>query len=87
MVDSDVILGMDSFHAINRCQHSSSQVSVSNEPVLEWKNSSAVFMGRFISYFKAKKLVFKGCVYYLFHNDSSVEIPRIQLVSVEKDFP
>ena len=43
--------------------------------------------GRFISYLKARKLVSKGCVYHLVRvNDSSVEIPHIQLVPIVKEF-
>ncbi|KAH0720138.1 hypothetical protein KY284_005168 [Solanum tuberosum] len=59
-----------------------------DEPILEWKSSSAVPKGRFISYLKARKLVSKGCVYHLVRvNDSSVEIPLIQSVTVVKEFP
>ena len=44
--------------------------------------------GRFISYLKARKLVSKECVYHLVRvNDSSVEIPPIQSVSVVREFP
>ena len=44
--------------------------------------------GRFILYLKARKLVSKGCVYHLVRvNNSSVEIPSIQSVSVVKEFP
>ena len=45
-------------------------------------------MGRFISYLKTIKIVSKGCVYHLVQvNDSSVEVPPIQLVPVVKEFP
>ena len=46
--------------------------------------------GRYILYLKARKLVSKRCVYHLVRvNDSSVEIPPIQLVLVlvVKEFP
>ncbi|KAH0715889.1 hypothetical protein KY284_008794 [Solanum tuberosum] len=56
--------------------------------ILEWKNSSVVPTGHFISYLKARKLVSKGCVYHLVRvNDSSVEEPPIQSVPVVKEFP
>ncbi|KAH0691243.1 hypothetical protein KY285_018431 [Solanum tuberosum] len=56
--------------------------------VLEWKNSSTVLKGRFISYLKAMKLFSKGCVYHLVRvNDSSVEVLPIQSVPVVKEFP
>ncbi|WMV54696.1 hypothetical protein MTR67_048081 [Solanum verrucosum] len=44
--------------------------------------------GRFISYLKARKLVSKGCIYYLVRvNDFSVEIPLIQSVPIVREFP
>ena len=53
-----------------------------NDPFLEWKNSSAMPKGHFISYLKARKLVSKACVYYLVRvNNSTIEIPPIQSVS------
>ena len=45
--------------------------------------------GRFILFLKAKKLVYKGCAYYLVRvNESSMEIYPIQsvLVSLVKEF-
>ena len=36
-----------------------------NESFLEWKSSSAVPKGHFISYLEARKLLSKGCVYNL----------------------
>ena len=71
MVEFDVIHGIDWIHA---CYASINQVSVSNEPVLEWKSSSPGPKGHFISYLKARKLVSKGCVYHLVQiNNSRVE--------------
>ncbi|KAH0678966.1 hypothetical protein KY284_020051 [Solanum tuberosum] len=56
--------------------------------VLDWKSSSAVPNGHFISYLKAINLVSKGCVYHLVRvNDSSVEITLIQSVPIVKEFP
>ena len=44
--------------------------------------------GQFISYLKAMKLVFKGCVCQLVRvHDSSVKIPLIQSVPIVKEFP
>ena len=60
----------------------------SNELALEWKSSSAVPKGRFISYLKVGKLVSKVRVYHSVRvNDSSFEMPLIQSVPVVKEFP
>ncbi|KAH0679067.1 hypothetical protein KY284_020152 [Solanum tuberosum] len=59
-----------------------------NEPVIEWRSSSAVPKGHFISYLKARNLFFKGCIYHIVRvNNSSVDIPHIQSVPVVKEFP
>ncbi|KAH0669343.1 hypothetical protein KY285_023504 [Solanum tuberosum] len=91
MVDFDVILGMDWLHACYAsvdCRTRVVKFQFPNETDLEWKNSSTVPKGHFISYLKARKLVSKGCVYHLVRvNDSSVEVPPIQSVPVVKEFP
>ncbi|KAG5610927.1 hypothetical protein H5410_022208 [Solanum commersonii] len=84
VVDFDVILGMDRLHACYASIDCRTQVvnfQFPNEPFIEWKSSSAVPNGRFISYLKVRKLVSKGCVYHLVRvNDSSVKIPHVQSV-------
>ncbi|KAG5586662.1 hypothetical protein H5410_047096 [Solanum commersonii] len=56
--------------------------------ILEWRSSSTVPKGRFISYIKARKLVSKGCIYNLVRfNDFSVKTPPIQSVPVVSEFP
>ena len=56
---------------------------IPNESVIEWSSSSGIPKGRFISYLKARKSVSKGCIYHLVRvNDSSVEVPSLQLVSM-----
>ena len=91
MVDFDVILGMDWLHACYAsidCRTRAVKFQFPNEPVIEWSSSSAVPKGHFISYLKARKLVSMGCIYHLVRvNDSSVDIPSIQSVSVVKEFP
>ena len=76
VVAFDVILGLDWLHAsyaLVNCRTRVVKFQFLNKPVLEWKNSSVVPKGRFISYLKARNLVFNGCVYDLvLVNDSSV---------------
>ncbi|KAH0717058.1 hypothetical protein KY285_013089 [Solanum tuberosum] len=77
--------GTNRLYAINSRQEQEDSPDVVT--VLEWKRSSAVPKGRFISYLKARKLVSKGRVYHLVRvNDSSVEVPPIQSVPVVKEF-
>ncbi|KAH0755813.1 hypothetical protein KY290_026083 [Solanum tuberosum] len=59
MVDFDVILGMDWLHACYasvNCRTRVVRFQFPNEPVLEWKRSSTVPKGHFISYLKARKM-------------------------------
>ena len=76
MVDFDVILGMDWFHASYAsidCRIQVVKFQIPNDPVIEWASSSTVPKGHFISYLKARKLVSKGCIYHIVRvNDSSV---------------
>ncbi|KAH0743109.1 hypothetical protein KY290_031102 [Solanum tuberosum] len=58
------------------------------EPILEWKGSSLVPMGRLISYLKARKMISKGCLYHLvWVKDSSSETPTLESVPVVNEFP
>ena len=51
-------------------------------------SSSTVPKGHFISYLTTIKLVFKWFIYHLVRvNDSSVEIPPIQLDPIVSEFP
>ena len=91
MVNFDVILDMDSFHACHAsiyCRTRVVKFKIHNEPVIEWSSSSIVPKGHFILYLKARKLVSKGCIYHLvWLNDSSSEVPLIQSVPIVKEFP
>nr|AAT38729.1 Gag-pol protein, putative [Solanum demissum] len=91
MVDFDVILGMFWLHAgyssVN-CRNRVVKFQFPNELVIEWRSSSTVPKGHFITYLKARKFVSKGCIYHLVRvNDSSVETPPIQSVPVVSEFP
>ena len=45
-------------------------------------------LSHFISYLKERKLVSKGCIYHLVQvNDSTTEVPSLQLDSIMKEFP
>ncbi|KAH0739576.1 hypothetical protein KY290_038281 [Solanum tuberosum] len=59
IVDFDVILGMDWLHAcyaLVDCSYRVVRFQFPNKPVLEWKSSSVVPKGHFISYLKARKM-------------------------------
>ena len=61
MVDFDTILGIDWFHvcyASIDCRTRVVMFQIPNESVLDWKSSSLVPKGHFISYLKAMKLSF-----------------------------
>ncbi|KAH0633358.1 hypothetical protein KY284_036144 [Solanum tuberosum] len=84
MVDFDVILGVDWFYASVDCRTQVVKFQFPNELFIEWRSSSEVPKGHFISYLKARKLVCKGCVYHLIRvNDSSVEMPPIKIALIE----
>ena len=52
-------------------------------PITELSSSSTVPKNHFISYLKARKLVFKGCIYHLVRfNDQSAEVPSLQFVPI-----
>lgn len=58
-----------------------------NAPIIEQKSSLAMLKVHFILYLKTRKLVYKGCMYHLVRvNESSIETPPIQSVSVVSDF-
>ena len=59
-----------------------------NEQILEWKDSSLAPMGRFISYIKAKKMIFKGYLYHLVrHKIVSSKTPTLESALVVNEFP
>jgi len=86
MVDFNVILGMNSLHSCYAsvdCRTRIVRFQFPYKPILEWKGSSLAPMDRFISYLKAKKMIFKGYLYHLVRvKDSSLETPTLELVPV-----
>ena len=91
MVDFDVILGMDWLHACYAsidCRTRVVKFHIPNESAIGRSSSSVVHKSLFILYLKARKFVSKGCIYDLLQvNDSSVEVPSLQLVPMVKEFP
>ena len=64
----DGILRMDWLHACYAVVDYRTRIfkfQLPNVPELEWKSSSTEPRGHSISYLKARKLVTKGCDYYL----------------------
>ena len=59
-----------------------------NEPILEWKGISLAPISRFISYFKARKMI-SNC--YLYHlvwvKESRSRTPTLETVPVVCEFP
>ena len=91
MVDFNVILCMDwliSCYALVDYRSRIVRFQFPKEPILEWKDSSLVPMGRFIFYLKARKMIFKGYLYYLVRvKDLSLETPTLESVLIVCEFP
>ena len=57
------------------------------ENFLEWNGGSLTPIGRFISYFKERKIFYKGYLYHLVRiKDSSSQIPTLESVPVVNEF-
>lgn len=68
MDEFDVILGMDwlyTSYASIVCRTHKVKFQIPNEPISEWLSSDLAFKGRFISYLKAQKLIYKGFIYHI----------------------
>ena len=82
MVDFDVILGMDSFHACFSsidCRTRVVKFNFSNKTALVWKGGSYIPRGCIVSRLKACKMISKGCLYHIVRvKDLYSEVPPIE---------
>ena len=70
MVDFDIILGMSwlsPYHAILDCHTKTVTLAMPGIPRLKWRGTPSPARKKIISFFRAKKLVSKGCLAYLAH--------------------
>ena len=68
MIDFDVILRMDWWHACFAsmdCRMRVVKFKIPNEPVLEWKRGYFIPRSHIISCLKACKIISKGCLYHI----------------------
>ncbi|XP_070050278.1 uncharacterized protein [Nicotiana tomentosiformis] len=90
MVDFDVILGMDWLspcHAILDCHAKTVTLAMPGFPRVEWSGSIHYVPSKVISYWKAQRMVEKGCLSYLaFVRDVIAEALVIDSVPVVRDF-
>lgn len=90
MVDFDIILGMDWLHSCYAsidCRARVVKFHFPAEPILKWSGSFVIPKGHFISYLKARKLIFKGCIHHLvWVKDTKSETLTIQSINVVNEF-
>ncbi|KAH0700890.1 hypothetical protein KY284_015105 [Solanum tuberosum] len=91
IVDFDVIMGMDWLafcYATVDCRTKMLHFHFPKEAVLEWKGNIGTPRGKFISYLKAKKMMFKGYICHLVRvKNIDVEPPTLQSIPVVNEFP
>ncbi|XP_070029151.1 uncharacterized protein [Nicotiana sylvestris] len=91
MVDFDVIMRMDCLYSCFAKLDSRTRtirLEFPNDPIIEWKGDKVVPKGRLISYFKAAKMIKKGCIYHLVQvMDTDAEAPSLESVPVVSEFP
>ncbi|XP_049374045.1 uncharacterized protein LOC125839117 [Solanum verrucosum] len=92
MVDFDVIMGwinrLASCYAMVDYRTKMLHLHFPKEVVLEWKGNIGTPRGKFISYFKAKKMMSKGYICHLVRvRNIDVEPPTLQSIPVVNEFP
>lgn len=74
-----------SCHPILICQNT--DPSYASRSRIEWKSLCGSYHSKFISYFRAQKLINGGCLSYLaFIRDTSVDLPSIESVPMVREF-
>lgn len=90
MVEFDVIMGMDwlaSCYATVDCRTKRVYFHFPNKADLEWEGNIGAPKGRFISHFKARKMISKGYICHLVRvRDVEAESPTIQSVPIVNEF-
>ncbi|XP_070019958.1 uncharacterized protein [Nicotiana sylvestris] len=91
MVDFDIILGMDwlsPHYAILDCRAKNMTLAMPGVPRVEWRGTLDHIPSRVISFFKAQRIVEKGCDRYLTYvRDVSIDTLSVDSVPVVRDFP
>ncbi|XP_049387783.1 uncharacterized protein LOC125852068 [Solanum stenotomum] len=91
MVDFNVIISMDwlaSCYAMVDCQTKMVHFHFPKEAVLQWKGNIGAPRGKFISYIKAKKMMYKGYICHLVRvKNIYAEPAKLQSISVVNEFP
>ena len=82
MVVFYVIIVMDLLHSCYASVNFRTRIvrfQCPDEPILKWKGSILVPMGRFISYLKSRKMKSKGYLYHIVRvKDSGLKTPTLE---------